>query len=161
MRLWGKDMPMKYDVVVETAQAELVAALRAKVPIGGIARAWKPALDQVWAFLRENGGLRPGHNLFLYHHAERRNEALNIDFGVQVARPFEREGNVQCVETPAGEVARTVHVGPYDQLGNAHDAIHAWCAANNRKIARASWEIYGDWHNDPALLETTIKYLLA
>jgi effector-binding domain-containing protein len=152
---------MKYDVVVETAQAELVAAVRAKVPIGGVARAWKPALDQVWAFLKENGRLRPGHNLFLYHHAERRNEAMNIDFGVQVARPFEGEGNVQCVETPAGEVARTVHVGPYDQLGNAHDAIHAWCATNNRKIARASWEIYGDWHNHPALLETTIKYLLA
>jgi effector-binding domain-containing protein len=99
--------------------------------------------------------------LFLYHHAEHRNEAMNIDFGVQVARPFEREGNVQCVETPAGEVARTVHVGPYDQLGNAHNAIHAWCATNSRKIARASWEIYGDWNNDPALLETTIKYLLA
>jgi hypothetical protein len=39
---------MKYDVVVETAQAELVAAVRANVPISGIARAWKPALDQVW-----------------------------------------------------------------------------------------------------------------
>jgi effector-binding domain-containing protein len=154
-------MPVNYDVVVETAQAELVAAVRAKVPISGIARAWKPALDQVWAFLKENGGLRPGHNLFLYHHAEHRNEAMNIDFGVQVARSFEREGNVKCVETPAGEVARTVHVGPYDQLGNAHNAIHAWCATNNRTIARASWEIYGDWNNDPALLETTIKYLLA
>jgi effector-binding domain-containing protein len=152
---------MKYDVVVETAQAELVAAVRAKVPIGGIARAWKPALDQVWAFLKENGGLRPGHNLFLYHHAERRNEAMNIDFGVQVARPFERQGDVQCIATPSGEVARTVHVGPYDRLGVAHDALHAWCAANNRKIAQASWEIYGDWSNDPALLETTIKYLLA
>jgi effector-binding domain-containing protein len=113
------------------------------------------------AFLKENGRLRPGHNLFLDHHAERRNEAMNIDFGVQVARPFEGEGNVQCVETPAGEVARTVHVGPYDQLGNAHNAIHAWCATNNRKIARASWEIHGEWHNHPALLETTIKYLLA
>jgi len=152
---------VNYDVVVETAQAELVAAVRAKVPISGIARVWKPALDQVWAFLKENSGLRPGHNLFLYHHAEHRNEAMNIDFGVQVARSFEREGNVKCVETPAGEVARTVHVGPYDQLGNAHNAIHAWCATNNRTIARASWEIYGDWNNDPALLETTIKYLLA
>ena len=40
-------------------------------------------------------------------------------------------------------------------------AIHAWCAINNRKIARASWEIYGDWNSDPAMLETTIKYLLA
>jgi effector-binding domain-containing protein len=152
---------MKYDVVAEAAQAELVAAVRATVPISGIARAWKPALDQVWAFLKANGGFRPGHNLFLYHHAERRNEAMNIDFGVQVARPFEREGNVQCIETPAGEVARTVHVGPYDRLGDAHKAIHAWCAAHNRKIGQASWEVYGDWNNDPALLETTIKYLLA
>jgi effector-binding domain-containing protein len=152
---------MRYDVVVETAPAELVAAVRAKVPISGIAQAWKPALDQVWAFLKTNGGLRPGHNLFLYHHAERRNEAMNIDFGVQVAFRFEPEGDVQCIDTPAGEVARTVHFGPYDRLGDAHNAIHAWCAANNRKIGRASWEIYGDWNNDPALLETTIKYLLA
>ena len=154
-------MPMKYDVVVETAQAELVAAVRATVPIGGIARAWKPALDQVWAFLKANGGLRPGHNLFLYHHPERLNEAMAIDFGVQVTRRFEGEGNVRCIETPAGEVARTVHVGPYDRLRGAHDAIHAWCAAHNRKIGQASWETYGDWNSDPALLETTIKYLLA
>jgi effector-binding domain-containing protein len=131
------------------------------VPISGIAKAWKPALDQVWAFLRANRGLRPGHNLFLYHHPERRNDAMDIDFGVQVANPFEPEGGVQCIETPAGEVARTIHVGPYERLGDAHNAIHAWCAANNRKIAAASWETYGDWNDDPARLETTIKYLLA
>jgi hypothetical protein len=59
------------------------------------------------------------------------------------------------------EVATTVHVGPYDRLGDARNAIHAWCAANNRKIAQVSWEISGDWNDDPALLETTIKYLLA
>jgi len=59
---------MKYDVVVETAQAGLVAAVRATVPLGDIARAWKPALDQVWAFLKtKSGELDPGHNLFLYH----------------------------------------------------------------------------------------------
>jgi effector-binding domain-containing protein len=103
----------------------------------------------------------PRTQLFLYHHAERRNEAMNIDFGVQVERPFEREGDVRCIETPTGEVARTVHVGPYDRLGDAHNAIHAWCAANNRKIAQTSWEIYGHWNDDSALLETTIKYLLA
>ena len=152
---------MPYDVVVETVPAELVAAVRAHVPIGGIAKAWKPALDQVWTYLKVNDGLRPGHNLFLYHHPDRRDEAMDIDFGVQVSRPFEREGEVRCIETPAGEVARTVHIGPYDRLGDAHHAIHAWCASNGRKIARASWEVYGDWNNDPALLETTIRYLLA
>src|ERR1700746_3311697 len=63
------------------------------------------------------GELEPGHNLFLYHHPERRDQAMNIDFGVQVVRPFEPEGDVRCTETPIGEVARTVHVGPYDRLG--------------------------------------------
>ena len=151
---------MKYDVLVEIARPELVAATRATIPLGDIPRTWKPALDRVWAFLKTRRDLDPGHNLFLYHHSAPRHEAMNIDFGVQVARSFEPEGDVRCVETPAGEVAKTVHVGPYDRLGDAHNAIHTWCAANNRKIAQASWETYGDWTEDPALLETTIKYLL-
>lgn len=152
---------MEYEVVVEPAPAEVLAAVRAKVLLGEIPRAWKPALDQVWAFLKAKGTLRPGHNLFLYHHPEHRDEPMDIDFGVQVAQAFDPEGNVRCVETPAGEVARTVHIGPYDQLMEAHNAVHAWCAAHGRKIGNASWEIYGDWNKDPALLETTIKYLLA
>ena len=80
---------------------------------------------------------------------------MDIDFGVQVARPFKPQGDVRCITTPA------VHVGPYDRLADAHDAIHAWCLANNRKIAQASWETYGDWTEDPAQPETTIRYLLA
>jgi hypothetical protein len=86
---------MKYDVVVETAPAELVAAVRTTVPISDIARAWKPALDQVWAFLKTAGEFNPGHNLFLYHHPERRNGAMNIDFGgpgdAPVRRPMYRD----------------------------------------------------------------------
>jgi hypothetical protein len=51
--------------------------------------------------------------------------------------------------------------GPYDRSGDAHNAIHAWCAAHHRNIAHASWEIYGDCNHDPALLETSVKCLLA
>jgi effector-binding domain-containing protein len=152
---------MRNEIQLETVQAEWVAAVRARAPVGGVAQVWKPALDQVWAFLRANGHVRPGHNLFLYHHAAHRNGPMEIDFGVQVSHPFEPDGNVRCIKTPVGEVATTVHVGPYDRLGEAHNAIHAWCSANGRKIGPASWEIYGDWTDDPARLETTIKYLLA
>ena len=152
---------MKYDVLVEIARPELVAATRATIPLGDIPRTWKPALDRVWAFLKTRRDLDPGHNLFLYHHPAHRHEAMDIDFGVQVARPFKPQGDVRCITTPAGEVAKTVHVGPYDRLADAHDAIHAWCPANNRKIAQASWKTYGDWTEDPAQLETTIRYLLA
>jgi effector-binding domain-containing protein len=139
-RLARKDYAVKYDVVVEIARPEFLAAVRTTILLSDIPQAWRPALDRVWAFLKARGDLDPGHNLFLYHHPVHRHAAMNIDFGVQVARRFDREGGVQCIETPAGEVAQTVLAGPYDRLGDAHNAIHTWCAANNRKIGQASWE---------------------
>ena len=152
---------MSDDVVVETVQSELIAAVRSEVRLGEVGRAWGPALDQVWAFLRANPAIRRGHNLFLYHHPERRGEPIRVDFGVQVFAPFDPHDNVRCVETPAGEVARIVHRGPYAEMGAAHAAIQAWCVAHGRRIGSASWELYGDSTDDPANLETTISYLLA
>ena len=152
---------MSHDIVVATVPAELIAAVRSTVRRGEVGRAWKPALDQVWAFLRANPGVARGHNLFVYHHPARREDPLVVAFGVQVSSPYEPAGTVRCDAPPAGEVARVVHVGPYDQLGAAHEAIHAWCATQGRTIGSASWETYGDHDDDPARLETTITYLLA
>ena len=72
----------------------------------------------------------------------------------------EGAGEVIATETPAGEVAASMHVGPYDKLGGAHDAVHAWRAASGRSFGGCSWEIYGDWHNDPAKLQTTVHMLI-
>jgi len=85
---------------------------------------------------------------------------MDVDFGVEVVHPFEPEGEVAPAETPAGEVAVAIHVGPYDRMKDTHDAIHAWRVANNRTFAGKSWEIYGDPSDDPARNETTIMYLL-
>lgn len=135
--------------------------MRRRIAIAGIAAAWKPALDQVWAFLRTQPGLRTdGHNVFLYHHPSRRDLPMDIDFGVEVVRAFEPAGEVYCTETPAGLAAVAVHVGPYERMKGTHDAIHAWREANHRTFAGLSWEIYSDPTDDPSKLETTILYLL-
>lgn len=150
------------DVTIETVSPVLIAAVRARVPISGIAQAWKPALDQVWAFLRAHEGARKpgGHNVFLYHHPANRDDPMDIDFGVEIAARFEGGGSVRCTETPAGDVAMAVHRGPYAQMAATHNAIHAWCREHGRQIGASSWETYGDWSDDPAKLETTIRYLL-
>src|SRR5262249_16237318 len=138
------------------------AAVRRTVTIGQIAAAWRPALDQVWAFLRAHPDLREdGHNIFLYHHPAKRTDPMDIDFGVEVVREFAMSGEVRPVTTPAGEVATAVHGGPYGRLGDTHDAIQAWAAAHHRAFAATSWEMYGDWEKDPARLETKVMYLLA
>jgi effector-binding domain-containing protein len=138
-----------------------LAAVRRRVAIGGVGAAWRPALDKLWAFLRTQPGLRTdGHNVFLYHHPEHRDLPMDVDFGVEVTRAFGAAGEVYATETPAGMVAVAVHIGPYDRVKEAHDAIHAWRETNQREFAGMSWEIYGDPSDDPSKNETTIMYLL-
>jgi effector-binding domain-containing protein len=153
---------MSYEVVTKSVSAQPLAAVRRQVFARDIGRTWKPALDLVWEFLRRHEGLRTdGHNCFLYHHPANRNDPMDIDFGVQVVQPFANEGEVICTATPAGEIAMTTHVGSYAGLAGAHNAVHAWRAANGRQFAACSWEIYGDWTDDESKLETQVVYLLS
>ena len=152
---------MSAPVSVREVSSMRLAAVRRHVAIPGIAGAWRPALDQVWAFLKTQPGLRTGgHNVFLYHHPSRRDLPMDIDFGVEVTRHFEAAGEVYATQTPAGTVAMATHIGPYERMKETHDAIHAWREANGRAFAGQSWEIYGDWTDCPSKLETTIMYLL-
>ena len=153
---------MNYKVVTKTVGEQHLAAVRRRALSRDVGRIWKPALDLVWEFLGRHEGLRTdGHNCFLYHHPARRDEPMDIEFGVQVIRPFEGEGEVICTETPAGEVAMATHIGSYDRLAGAYDAIHAWRASTGRAFAGYSWEIYGDWTDDATKLETQVVYLLS
>jgi effector-binding domain-containing protein len=152
---------MSYEIVTKTVSPQTLAAVRRRVLVGEVGRAWKPALDLVWEFLRRQEGLRTdGHNCFLYHHPANREAAMDVDFGVQVIRPFSDEGDVVCTETPAGEVAMTTHIGSYAGLAAAHSAIHSWRVATGRVFGACSWEIYGDWTADESKLETQVCYLL-
>ena len=153
---------MSISVSIELATPRMLAAVRRQVRIGQVATAWRPALDLVWAFLRQNPGLRTdGHNIFLYHHPGKGESTMAVDFGVQVTRTFPQSGEVFATETPSGRVASALHVGPYERMRETHEAIQSWARANHITIGDRSWEIYGDWTDDPDKLQTQIEYLLA
>jgi effector-binding domain-containing protein len=153
---------MNYQVVTKNVMPQPLAAVRRRVRIGDVGRVWKPSLDLVWEYLRSQEGLRTdGHNCFLYHHPAPGEGTMVVDFGVQVIRPFQDAGEIVCTETPAGEVAVTTHIGSYAKLATAHEAINSWRAATGRTFGACSWEIYGDWTEDEAKLETQVVYLLS
>ena len=153
---------MNYEIVTKTVSAQSLAAVRRRVRVGEVWRAWKPALDLVWDFLRRHEGLRTdGHNCFLYQRPAPGEAEMIVDFGVQVIRSFEGEGEIICTDTPAGEVAMTTHIGSYGKLPAAHQAINSWRATTGRAFGPYSWEIYGDWTSDEAKLETQVCYLLS
>jgi effector-binding domain-containing protein len=148
-------------VSVQVVPTRKLAAVTRQVRLGTVGSVWGAALDLVWAYLRTNPGLRTdGHNVFLYRHPEHRDALMEVDFGVEVTRSFERSGEVHETDTPAGAAAVATHIGAYNRLTETHNAVHAWAAANNRKFAGYSMEIYGDWSDDPSNLVTTVIYLL-
>ena len=160
-RRWFTIDSMPISVSVETVHPRKLAAVRREVPPGSVGSAWKPALDKVWEFLRSRPGLRTdGHNIFIYHHPAQPGAPVVCDFGVEVTRTFEPAGEVYSTETQYGEAAVAIHRGPYNRLGEAHDAIGKWMAANRRESVGLSWEIYGDPTPNPADTETTVVYLL-
>jgi effector-binding domain-containing protein len=152
---------MRPQVQVEVVSPRLLAAVGREVAVGRVGGVWRPALDQVWAFLRSQPGLRTeGHNIFVYHHPANAGDPMKADFGVEITREFDASGEVRPVRTPGGEAAVLRHVGSYAGLAQAHSAIREWTRETGRSLAGTSWEIYGDWNDDPTELETLVMYLL-
>jgi effector-binding domain-containing protein len=151
---------MDYVVSIAHVDAQPIACVRERVPIGEVPARFRAPLDQVWQFVRE-AGLTTNHNVFVYHDSGDGDPM--VEFGVQVGAAFDDAGagDVVSSSTPAGRVAHTKHVGPYDGLGAAHEAVRAWCADQQHTMVGPSWEIYGDWEEDPAKLETEVLYRLA
>jgi len=64
---------------------------------------------------------------------------------------------------PAGRVARLVHVGGYDGLGESWGRLGAWIAEQNLAPGTVIWEVYVTEPNpdmDPADLRTELYWTL-
>jgi hypothetical protein len=146
-------------VRVETVAPRTLAAVRRRIRTAEISAVFGDALGEVWSFLGEQPGLRDdGHNVFVYRPAP--GDLVEVDFGVEVTRPFPPRPPVRCVEAPTGRAAVTLHRGGYAKLGAAYDLIDAWCREHGERAGGWSMEIYGDWYEDESRLETTVARAL-
>jgi effector-binding domain-containing protein len=149
---------MAYEIRVEHVEPRTIASVRRRATIPQLPAVVPPACGEVWDYIRAAGIEHPGRNLAVYRDGEE--GQLDVEVGVEVAGPFTGDGTVSCSATPAGTVATTVHLGPYDRLGEAHEAIVRWCRDHHHDPAGPNWELYGHWDDDPEKLRTDIFYLI-
>lgn len=67
---------------------------------------------------------------------------VTLEAGMPIAGLANGEGEIEVGALAAGDVATTVHKGPYDQLDQAHEAIQHWMNENHEKADGAPWEVY-------------------
>lgn len=120
---------------------------------------WHPMLDQVWSFLRGSapeGLWRHGHNIMLY-----KDDAPNVEVGVQVTGSFDPRGPVVPSSLPGGLVAAATHYGPVARIGETHDAVRGWAKANGHRPAGPRWEIYRDPDPSTGNFAVEVMWLVA
>ncbi|MEQ1506150.1 MAG: GyrI-like domain-containing protein [Myxococcota bacterium] len=107
--------------------------------------------------------LQSGHNIFVYRPGP--DGTVELGCGFQVAGPFEPTGEVQpgavereivCDAIPGGRAAHAVHIGPYHELKQTWDPLLDAIRAAGLPTDGVQWEVYGDWHEDPACLRTDV-----
>jgi effector-binding domain-containing protein len=148
---------MSYEVRTGSEDPRPLAAVRATTTRQRLGADIVRLLDLVWPVLREQG-VRTDHNVVVYREA--RAGALTVDVGVEVQSDFTPRGEVQPAATPAGQVATTAHYGEYTELAGAYAALQRWCAEHQRQPSGVSWEVYGDWAEDPAERRTDVYFQL-
>lgn len=147
-------------VQVQELDSVPLAVVRRQAKPSDLSRVVPECCGLVWNALRAQR-VKGGRHVAIY----RDGDIIQLEVGVELLGAFEEQGEVVRSATPAGAAAVVTHYGPYRGLGEAHNALRAWCEAHHHKLAGPNWEIYGHWRNDwnanPSQIRTDVYYQLA
>ena len=150
---------MVHEVSVEYRESLPLAVIRRRVPQHQLSRVVPDGCGRVWSLLKQHGVTGAGRHVAVYL-----NGNIDLEVGVEISGTFTGVAEVVRSETPAGKVASVAHLGPYQELHRAHQAVRQYCADHGHELAGPNWEIYGHWEaawdHDPSQVRTDVFYLL-
>jgi effector-binding domain-containing protein len=143
---------MSYDVQFRREPGRHLAVTRFEATPEEMAAKVGPAFRTVIARLGALGIVPAGPAMCVYEMGQAR---FRVAAGFVVDQPIESDEAVVPFELPATEVATTTHVGAYQDLGRAYDALASQAHEQGREVDRAApvWEEY--WSTPEAPPEQT------
>src|SRR4051794_32231714 len=115
---------MEYTVRLEPHGGRPLAVVRRCAGPHELSNVVPAACGTVWNVMRSQQVSGAGRHVAVYLDCQ-----INLEVGVELDGPFTGHGEVVVSAPPPGLVATTTHLGPYQLLHKAHDAIRRWCAA--------------------------------
>lgn len=161
----GSDRP--HEIRIKRIDAQPIAVLETQAHSESIGDAIGRSLPVVEQRLKDLSVTDRGQPVVIYFDDEEGRSffeppGLRVYIGWELARPLpEANDRVRASSLPAGRVASALHIGPYQELCRAHDAVRKRCSDQGLAITGVNWERYGDHHEDPQLLRTEVLYALA
>lgn len=97
------------------------------------------AYHSVIETMREQGALPAGPPFARYH--QMGGGEFEVEAGFPTSAPITDSGRVKASTLPGGQVARTVHVGPYDGMESTYEAVFSWIAEQGGQPSGDPWEV--------------------
>jgi len=133
----------RYDIVIKTAPAMLVAARRVTIPTNDQVPAYLgPAYAEVYNYLRQESVKDDGQCMALWHSPADVYANEDAEAMVVVDRPLPGTERVKVYELPPTQVAAVVHHGDFEEFTQGHAALLEWIDANGYQIVGPYREIY-------------------
>ncbi len=152
---------MSYDITIDHESGRHLAVHRFDVRAEEMADQMGHAFDTVMQHLSRVGATVSGPPASCYRMEE--SEVLQVFAGFVVAAPVEAGNGVEPLQLPDADTATTTHIGPYDELGHAYDALREGAPSLGREVDLAGlmWEEYlSEPDVAPAELRTLVHWEL-
>jgi hypothetical protein len=159
---------------IEQRSARPYAAVRRTVTLDGFAAAVDAGFPALFGGLAARGQAPTGAPFIRYRTVDMGGD-LEIDLAAPVATPVVADTEIVADELPAGSWIVARHVGPYDGLIGANEAVRRWAAERDLRLGRRPADGNGEhWTGrvetyltnpseepDPAKWEVELAYLVA
>jgi effector-binding domain-containing protein len=132
---------MTYDIAIVEQSAQPTAVIHAKVAMDQIPAFIGEALGEVAGALAA-AGLEPTGPPFARY--EMFSDGVEMSAGFPVPSRIEPAGRIEPMTLPGGQIATTTHIGSYDTVEAAYEAVDTWIDASPYVVAGDPWESYLD-----------------
>jgi effector-binding domain-containing protein len=137
---------MSHTIEVKPISATPYLGIRRTVHNGNFGPVMGEILPATFGYVAQHGLQPASPPVCLYFEHNPEAHTWVVVGGVFLNAPVTAPDGFESGVLPAGEVAETLLVGPYDRIGAAHEAVEAWFKANGRETAGPCWDVY---ENDP------------
>ena len=132
---------MRYETQFVELQAQHTAVVKGHVTTEGIAEFLGPAFGEVITVLDKQELHPTGAPFGRYRPTD---GGFDLEVGFPCSDVVKPEGRVEASELPAGRMARTMHVGSYDDVAAAYEAAMSWLTDEGCVATGDPWECYLD-----------------
>jgi effector-binding domain-containing protein len=131
---------MAYNCQLKEQPAQPALSVRTRAAVQDLPALFGKTYGAILGYLGELGEQPAGMPFAAYYNMDMQN--LDIEIGFPVASKLAGRGEIQASEFPGGKLASLMHVGPYDQVGPAYEALAQWVKERGFEATGVAYELY-------------------